>query len=421
MGETRPESSGSHIADPGKQARSASGIPIVPVFDGYRAFAILGVVLLHLITFSGVVQVGDEGLLSRLTWGSVGRCVEVLFIVSGFVVFLPTVARGGSFGSVGFYAIRRAARLLPAYWLILGISMLLLATVTLPPSTLAFAPETDFPNLISVLSNFAGAENLMAMLFNDVSIGFGTNPALWTLSIELGFYLVLPLVASVYFRHPWAGLAVAAAVTLLWTIASDHLVSVTDFLGLNLDFNDTVRIFSVTGIQLPAWAFSFALGMTGAWVYVRVISEPPGERLRQTLLRVLLVSSLLTVALAVINGGYFDQTRDSIWLSMAFSLALATFMVSLALVPRQYQSFLASGPVRKLGDISYGIYLSHLLVMIYLGRYVLDLPRDGTLGDLLLWVVVVVPAAVLYGYLSARFLEQPVRRWARGFGNRNEA
>ena len=129
MGETRPESSGSHIADPGKQARSVSGIPIVPVFDGYRAFAILGVVVLHLITFSGVVQVGDEGLVSRLTWGSVGRCVEVLFIVSGFVVFLPTVARGGDFGSLRSYVIRRGARLLPAYWMILAISLVLLATV----------------------------------------------------------------------------------------------------------------------------------------------------------------------------------------------------------------------------------------------------------------------------------------------------
>ena len=46
----------------------------------------------------------------------------------------------------------------------------------------------------------------------------------------------------------------------------------------------------MTGLQLPAWAFSFALGMTGAWAYVRVISEPPGERLRQMLLWVLVVS-----------------------------------------------------------------------------------------------------------------------------------
>jgi len=58
---------GSHIEDPGKEARSASGIPIVPAFDGYRAFAILGVVMLHLITVSGVVGIPQDGLLARLT------------------------------------------------------------------------------------------------------------------------------------------------------------------------------------------------------------------------------------------------------------------------------------------------------------------------------------------------------------------
>ena len=61
------------LSDPGKDARAESGIPVVPVFDGYRALAILAVVLLHLITLSGVVVQGDEGLVSRLTWGTVGR------------------------------------------------------------------------------------------------------------------------------------------------------------------------------------------------------------------------------------------------------------------------------------------------------------------------------------------------------------
>ena len=35
----------------------------------------------------------------------------MLFIVSGFVMFLPTAARGGDLGSVRVFAIRRAARL----------------------------------------------------------------------------------------------------------------------------------------------------------------------------------------------------------------------------------------------------------------------------------------------------------------------
>ena len=37
------------LLDPGKEARSRIGIPVVPAFDGFRAFAILGVVLLHVL------------------------------------------------------------------------------------------------------------------------------------------------------------------------------------------------------------------------------------------------------------------------------------------------------------------------------------------------------------------------------------
>ena len=126
--------------DPGKQARLASGIPVVPAFDGYRAYAIMGILFLHVI-FGSLPAAGDNGLIRA----TLGQCVDVLFIVSGFVVFLPTVARGGEFGSVRAYAIRRAARLVPAYWAILGI-ILLLGGLQLGPArlpSLALALRTD--------------------------------------------------------------------------------------------------------------------------------------------------------------------------------------------------------------------------------------------------------------------------------------
>ena len=55
----------------------------------------------------------------------------ILFVVSGFVLFLPTAARGGRFGDVGAYALRRAARILPAYWLSLVVAIVLLAVLPL--------------------------------------------------------------------------------------------------------------------------------------------------------------------------------------------------------------------------------------------------------------------------------------------------
>ena len=119
----RAEQEVPQMEDPGKEFRSSSGLPIVPAFDGFRAFAIMGVVLLHLITIEQYAA--GSSFDAALVWGFLGRAVEVLFVVSGFVVFLPTVARGGEFGPVGPYALRRAARLAPAYWLALAITIVL--------------------------------------------------------------------------------------------------------------------------------------------------------------------------------------------------------------------------------------------------------------------------------------------------------
>ena len=94
-------------SDPGKQSRAAAGIPVVAAFDGFRAFGILGIVLLHVLGYSGVLSAAGRVSFTQLAFGTLGQFVDILFVVSGFVVFLPTVARGGEFGSVSAYAIRR--------------------------------------------------------------------------------------------------------------------------------------------------------------------------------------------------------------------------------------------------------------------------------------------------------------------------
>ncbi len=104
--------------DPGKEARAASGIPVVPAFDGYRAYAILAIVALHLLFFAGghAPLVTDERVRARSLPRSARRSTSCSWS-AGSSSSCPTVARGGDFGSFGVYAIRRAARLAPAYWL----------------------------------------------------------------------------------------------------------------------------------------------------------------------------------------------------------------------------------------------------------------------------------------------------------------
>jgi peptidoglycan/LPS O-acetylase OafA/YrhL len=105
---------------------------------------------------------------------------------------------------------------------------------------------------------------------------------------------------------------------------------------------------------------------------------------------------------------------------MAFSAAIATLMVALCLGPALPRRPFEAPAVRKLGDISYGIYLSHYPIVVLVFAAI-DLDRLSDLSRFLVLTAIVVPTAILYGYLSARFLEQPIRRWARKYGRRDDA
>lgn len=411
-----PETRREHqLSDPGKEARAESGIPVVPAFDSWRALAIAGVVLLHLTILSGLVTTGQEDLVAKLTWGTVGHAIDVLFIVSGFVVFLPTVARG-SFGSLRGYAIRRAARLLPAYWLILVIMLVLAAVGSVP-----------FPGPGDTIAHFLGLHGPVGMAFPGTTTGFGINPPVWTLSVEICFYIVLPLVAGFWFRRPFIGLALAAVLTVFWNETFQHFGEVNQDLDLGLSFETVVRLAVTATLQLPSWAFSFGLGMTGAWAFVRLRNQAGADFDRRVrVARLIGVAGLIVFAwLSAGDSGdapvdlVAQFSRQAPLQALGFSAFLALTMVSFSLGSKAGESLLASPRLRQFGDISYGIFLSHMVIAWCLLEWA-DLPDNGSVGAFAIWTIAVFPAAVLYGYLSARFLEQPIRRWARKYGRRDE-
>ncbi len=410
----------SHLSDPGKEARERAGIPVVPVFDGYRAYAILGIVLLHLLHISGVISQGEDGLLPFLVRGTLGHAIDVLFVVSGFVVFMPTVARGGDFGRVGAYAIRRASRLLPAYWAITLIMLLLLA----------FLQRPDLPGMPGVTTgvlHLFGLQTPGTLVIPGISMGFGINGPLWALSLEICFYVVLPFIAAVYFRHPLAGLGIAALTTVLWNLSFDNISDIASFFGFGLSGSEALRLSLNSTLQLPSWAFSFGLGMTGAWAYVK-LSQRPGGFSAGRLVGSVQIGSLLALVLFVWLSARSSSdaalalttqlARKSPEIAIGYSASLAVLMVSTALGARRWRTPFAAHRIRELGDISYGIYLSHFVIALYAGS-LLSLSEDGSLRSFAIWTAVVTPAAVLYGYVSARFLEQPIRRWARQYGARS--
>jgi len=258
------------VADPGKAWRRERGIPIVAAFDGYRALAVIGVLLFHVFEVCGVLIIAGDSAAAVLIWGVLPGSLTVFFIVSGFVMFLPTAVRGGEFGSVRSFAIGRMARILPPYWLILVIALLLLA---------AFQSDA-LPGVGTVLAHL-GMMHTPALLVDgpvlvaggstgNFSLGFGVVAPVWTLSVETVFYLLLPLVATAYFRRPLVGLGCAVALLVGGNVLAHHADGVASFFGIDLSAATAQRFRDYYSSQFPSWSVALASGMTGAWLYVRL-------------------------------------------------------------------------------------------------------------------------------------------------------
>jgi peptidoglycan/LPS O-acetylase OafA/YrhL len=382
----------------------------VPVLDGFRCYAILGVVSLHLLLLSKVAQPGNHAAL--VAWGVLGNIIDTFFIISGFVIFLPVVRRAGELGPVRNFALGRVARLAPAYWLSLLVVLILLVVVP-NQADLRFVHR-----LPEILADMAALQMPIRLFDGTFQVGLGINGALWMISVIVGFYVVFPFIARSYYRHPLAGLAIAAVITLAWKEAVIHFPGFWAW----LDHSDEAAWVSqlVATDELTGWAFSFALGMTGAWAWVRV-SRSDLSRFRRPALLGAALSLVACSICAYLYGRHASNAdtgiiggstaRENPWLTMPFSAARAAVMASIVLAPAWLQRPFDNAPARRLAELSYGIYLIHLVVCWYVCLVWLDLPRDGSVSAALLWFGIVIPTSIAYSYLSRRFLELPAKRW----------
>lgn len=332
-------------------------------------------------------------LLGALRYGTF-LTVEFLFVVSGFVLFLPIAARG-RLPSKRAFALRRAARIMPAYLLSVVATAILAVATTHPPLPMDLAPAFGL--------------HLVFLQHEFVVSGFGINPVFWTLSILAIFYVLLGLVANRYVRHPLAGLALAMAVVAVWRLALQDTVS----------FGDT---FSYPRfIQFPLFAADFAAGMTAAWAYVRLSRTAERDRVRRLALPLgaAALAAMIALVYAIghmrLNGEIF-RFGEPVLLALAVPLAFAAVMVTMAFMPAWAQWPLSNPVARWIGTVSFGVFLFHLLVLRVPG--LVGFEANGTFATTAAVTVFVVSVSLLLGWLSFKLVEEPVRARARGYANR---
>ncbi|MGI8809116.1 MAG: acyltransferase family protein [Acidimicrobiales bacterium] len=398
------------VAPPGPAAgelahhQATTGKPtlVVPALDGFRGMAAMSVLLYHCLMGSAIPALDEGPVRSILVSGYMG--VDFFFVISGFVLFLPTVVNGGRFGSVKAYAVRRAARIIPAYWVLL---IVLAATHPLLTTLKADLPYESGRGLLNLLLHMTFLQHSVG-IWLELPAGFLVHGAVWTLSLEALYYVMLPLVASRYYRRPFLGFLLALAVALAWK--------------LGVTWPDTVdpkewsvwRIVLIT--QLPNYLAHFAAGMTAAYAFVRL-----RDRVLLPIHRAAAGVVAGGAALVVLLGMRAEGTRDLMRLNglydhftrpLYIALAFAVLLPAAALAPRWVQFPFANRLSRRLGDMSYGLYLWHLMFVAF-AIYTLDFAPDSTTWAFVRMLAFVLPTSFVAAWLSMKFVEQPAIRWAR--------
>ena len=353
----------------------------VASLTGVRAVAALLVVGTHAAYTTGKYTHGYWGLVgARLEIG-----VPIFFVLSGFLLFRPWVksaATGGPPPSLSRYARHRVRRIMPAYVITVLIAYVLYHFREAGPN-----PGHTWYGLFRNLT--------LTQIYCNGYLGKYLHQGLtqmWSLAVEASFYVVLPLLAYLLLvlicRRSWRPRL------LVGTLLAMALISPAWVVLVHVDhwFPDGARLW------LPTYLAWFLAGMLLA------VLQAMGVRCYAFAAIPLAVICYAIVSTPI--GGAPTTSPASAWeavVKTCFYAVIATLAVApLALdggtaVQGWYARVLASRPMVWLGEISYEIFLIHLVTMEFAMVYVVreHVYTGSMLNLFVVTLVVTIPLAWL--------------------------
>ena len=321
--------------------------------------ALRGIAVTVVILFHSGLSIAPSGYLG----------VDMFFVVSGFLIsgIIMRQIGTGRFAFQDFY-IRRIRRLLPAAYVVLGVT-LILAILLMTASafahywqqflgTLTFSTNIVLWRQINYFNNGAAFEPLLHM---------------WSLAVEEQYYLLLPVALFLLPKRLWF-------VTILAATAASLVAYCWMY----------PRSPGVAFYLLPTRAWEIGIGSLATFVM-------PGSRLARASHRVAPVAALIVVAIGFVPGGY----ASSHLLAIPACLAVAIVIMADRYGPRLARML---APIARIGNMSYSLYLVHWPLFAFAHTIYMS-------NDLPAWLsVALIILTVVFALLLYRFVEEPVRR-----------
>lgn len=320
-----------------------------------------------------------------------GQSISLFFVLSGFILYYvyPTLEAPGS---ARRFLVARIARLWPVHMLALGLLLLMVTPRGVHGTVIDLAA-----NLLLVhawIPNYP-----MNTAFNSVS---------WTLSTEMGFYVLFPLMVRDFARSWWWKLAGTALLTV-------GILTSANVLGLQQSKDGGISAISLAYTHPLTRLFEFTLGMTAALFWRRITRKWTPSTWMATAMEMAALALVFAGAyssLAIAN--YFNNNVGEIFGQWMYRtgptcFAFAALLLVLAMRRGLVSKALSWSPLVLLGQVSFAVYMTHQVLQRGLLRYY-PAPSEWGYPPALLLILFVV-ATVAISYAIFRWFETPLRYW----------
>jgi peptidoglycan/LPS O-acetylase OafA/YrhL len=383
--------------------------------DFVRAAACLTVLFHHLAQ-----RMSWQDQLAGLEWfrifaqiGTFG--VAMFFVLSGFLLSRPfwqALDRGEPAPSLRIYAMRRAARILPGFWLALLVTFVLSITV--------FGAVLDGQLLLRLAAGiFTVADWHWVTLF-PVEV----NGPLWSISFEVTSYLLLPLgFAALFFVARWAGTGWQSRLMWLGVIG---LALVAHWLLVQFYPVDTYQRGWDYGLIGGAKSWMPRFNPFGFFAMFAIGALAGGLQVRWARYRNGLFDAIglagLAWGISLMDRQLSAETADGWgWLGVPYGFPWFVLAVGLFLSAAPSSVLLGrlldNPATRYIARISFGIYIWHYVVLELVRLYWDPQIDHGQASDPVRFVVtcgLITVITLTVAHLSYHLVENPVIQWARG-------
>ena len=376
-----------------------------PAIEAMRGVAALAVVVDHCWALGGGSPDFGFGIVKGLgTWG-----VNLFFLLSGYLLADYFWVNRGHKTTLEFY-VRRFFRIAPAYYVCVLLLFLFFAV---------HDQVFSLQGLKQVAANLTFTQHYFPATASNLNV----DGSLWTLSIEMTLYLVLPFFAWAIAKKPVVASVALIAVGVAWRlVVAFHGVRIHNFYFGPVDPSQE----SMVGVQY-LWLERqfiglipiFILGMALRWAvikgYFNVWVGRPERHPSLLMLLACLAPSLLLLRATAWGGNFGNKLPFVFFDYLICLLALPAILYASRPSPVRLKPAMLAGV--WMGERSYGLYLWHFPVILSVYAMGPELYAPN-LHHIVIKVTLVFAISILLGWGSFSFVERPGRLSGRDLGRK---